>query len=128
MLIEYVSNVNQKFPKDAIVRIFDFTMRESKDFCRSMMRIWETGEPLDMATLNFAKEINCKLRFAVDDRDQGVRKSSDGNFVCFLTKKSYWEMYRLIESYNEKEGELAHQWLYNLNTDIDLLYSRTGLW
>jgi hypothetical protein len=58
--------------------------------------------------------------------DKGITTSDDKNFVCDLTIKKYKEVVFLMEPF-DKETD-GYQWLYDLDTPIDFLFSPGGTW
>ena len=59
--------------------------------------------------------------------DKGVIQKSDNEFECELTVDRYHEMRALIEPFARKLDN-SYQWLYDLETPIDLLLSPRGDW
>jgi len=59
--------------------------------------------------------------------DQGITTAENGDFVCYLTDVAYKEMTSLIERFCIFEAT-GYQLLYEIDCQIDLLFSPGGTW
>ena len=124
MKIEYLDKINGE---DSIVRIYDFDSLEVELFYRAVKEnVIDRNEILNLSKLNFIKQINCTLTFVVDNSDIGIKTSVESEFICKLTKASYQKMLDLIEPFLTKLN--GFNWLYNLDNEIELLFSPNGNW
>lgn len=78
-------------------------------------------------TLDFIQSINCNLILQLSETDDGITTFDNKNFVCSLTTEKYKEMLLLMEPFCDKDV-YGYQWLYDLDTAIDLLFSPGGSW
>ena len=121
MKLEFLDTINEY--GDHIVKLYDFDKEEAARF---RLAIQETiiiaNKPLDLNSLDFIQPVNCKLILHISDTDEGVFSIDNQTFFCDLTIEGYREMLRLIEPYCNKNTR-SFQMLYDLDTEIDLLFS-----
>ena len=58
----------------------------------------------------------------IDYEDLGIEDVEGKHFYCYLKKKKKKKMIQLIEPFCNKESK-GYQWLYDVDTPIDLLFS-----
>lgn len=113
---------------DKIIRLFDFDAHEATKFSNS---IYETiivrRESLDLGQLDFIRPINCKLILRIADLDLGILSIDENNFVCELSLDGYLHMVDLIAPFTQLDSH-GYQWLYDLNCEIEFLFSPLGTW
>jgi hypothetical protein len=126
MKIDYLDKINDS--NDSIVRFFDFDAIQAETFRKTIQQtIIENKKSLDVSTLDFITPINCNLVFRISNQDKGVTAKDPKTFYCDLTMDSYNKMTNLLEPFC-KQNNSGYQWLYDINTPIDLLFSPSGHW
>lgn len=129
MKIEHLTNTNPAHPTDSILRVFDFDASEACQFGEIMAKLARGSiSQIDLCGLPFVTSIGgCRLGLKVDSTDKGIIRVSDTVFECILTRTGWENAKGLVEPFCE--GNLSgYQWLYRLNTDIDVLFSPSGEW
>ncbi|MDN3657474.1 hypothetical protein QWZ08_17610 [Ferruginibacter paludis] len=133
MKIEFLDDISNggQFPHadpDQLVRLYDFDNLQAQEL-RHMIQniIIERKKDLDLTTLEFIQPINCNLTLQISDADKGIATSDNKKFVCNLTIEKYKEMVFLMEPFCDKETN-GYQWLYDLDTPIEFLFSPGGSW
>lgn len=121
MKLEFLDTINEY--GDHIVKLYDFDKEEAAKFRQAIQEtIINANRPLDLNSLDFIQPVNCKLILHISDTDEGVFSIDNKTFFCDLTIEGYKEMLRLIEPYCNKNTR-SFQMLYDLDTEIDLLFS-----
>ncbi|MES2286864.1 MAG: hypothetical protein V4547_14335 [Bacteroidota bacterium] len=121
MKLEFLDTINEY--GDHIVKLYDFDKEEAAKFRQAIQEtIIDANKPLDLNSLDFIQPVNCKLILHISDTDEGVFSIDNQTFFCDLTLEGYKEMLRLIEPYCNKNTR-SFQMLYDLDTEIDLLFS-----
>ncbi len=82
---------------------------------------------LDLTELKFAELLNCNLILRISDSDIGITIINKKDFYCDLTIHEYENMIRLIEPFCNKDIN-GYQWLYDLDNEIEFLFSSGGSW
>ena len=115
---------------EQLVRLYDFDYKEAIKFGQQLQkRIVDEHLPLDITALAFIEPINCKLIFAISEADEGITTENGFSFICNLTTVAYKHMIYLLEPFCDKNyNGSGYQWLYDLDTPIDLLFSPGGTW
>jgi hypothetical protein len=129
MKIEYLTQTNPAHPKDSILRILDFDSSEACQFRAILSKLADGSiTKTDLSGIPFIAAIaDCHLVLNVGLSDKGIIVHSENTFECILTKNSWEDAVGLVEPFCE--GNLSgYQWLYNLNTNIDFLFSPSGDW
>jgi len=122
--LEFLSELNEY--GDQLLKLSDFTQTEAAKFRDAVSEtIIQNKKPLDLNTLDFIESINCKLVLHISDEDEGIITIDNKVFFCDLTIQGYENMIRLIEPYCNKSLR-SFQYLYDLDTEIDLLFSPVG--
>jgi hypothetical protein len=133
MKIEFIDDISAggRFPHadpNQLVRIYDFDTTQAQ-LLKEMIQseIIENKEELELSSLEFVQAVNCNLRLRITDVDNGIATFKNNIFYCDLTIESYKVMVFLIEPFcNDEFG--GYQWLYDLDTPIDFLFSPGGTW
>ncbi len=129
MKIEHLTNTDPVHPKDSILRIFDFDSPEACQFRDVLSKLASAAiSEIDLSDLPFVTSIGgCRLILKVGTRDKGTIRVSNSVFECILTRVTWENAEGLVEPFCE--GNLSgYQWLYNLNTNVELLFSPSGDW
>lgn len=126
MTLDYIQDINEF--GDDLVRLFDFDKSEAILFRDAIHdSIILKNEELDISTLEFIKARNCNLIFVIGEEDEGIFSNRDLNFICCLTLESYQKMISLLEPFCNKETK-GYQYLYDLDSPTDFLFSPAGTW
>lgn len=133
MKIEYLDDISdggkyKQVVSDNLVRIYDFDMEQA---CLLRDVIYKTiiadKKNLDLTSLDFVQPVNCNLLFVLTTEDVGISITDKQYFICGLTSKGYEDMIQLIAPFCEEDLN-GYEWLYELDTEIDLLFSPGGTW
>jgi len=133
MKLEFLDDISdggrfQDIVSDRLVRLYDFDAIQATKLKDNIIEhILKANKALDLSSLDFIEPINCSLTFIISDKDEGLKSHEKNNFVCALTPSSYQEMTLLIEPFCEREID-GYQWLYDIDSPIDLLFSPGGTW
>jgi hypothetical protein len=133
MKIEFLNDISDsgRFPHadpNQLVRLYDFDSSEANRFRQTIQKaLIENNKEIDLTKLNFIQPINCNLTLQISDTNKGITTPDKKYFVCNLTINKYAEMLLLIEPFCNKEIN-GYQWLYDLDTPIDFLFSPGGTW
>jgi hypothetical protein len=133
MKIEFLDDISEggRFPHadpNQLVRLYNFDNVQAQLLRQTIQtEIIENKKRVDLATLHFTQAINCNLVLQISDTDKGITTIDNNNFVCNLTIEKYKEIVFLIEPFCDKETD-GYQWLYDLDTPIDFLFSPGGSW
>jgi hypothetical protein len=113
---------------DELVRLFDFGSEESNLLVASITQwLRDTSTPLELAELPFISAVNCSLSLVVVTQDEGIHEVSPGAYDCRLTLDSFGQMLELMGPFR-RDGTTGFQWLYDLDTPIEFLFSPNGSW
>ncbi len=124
MQIDFIHNINNF--DESVVRLYNFDRFQSNEFKLAIEQtILTENEPLDLNTLPFVEVVMCNLVLRIADEDIGIEELEKATFYCDLTLDAYRKMVKLIEPFCKKESS-AHQWLYDVDTHIDLLFVPSG--
>lgn len=125
MQLDYIANINEH--GENIVRLYDFDKSQAIKFRQLIKSIISTKKQLDLATIEFIETRNCNLTLCLSDEDDGITTFDDENFFCGLTVEGYEQMVALLEPFCKKETK-GYQWLYDIDTLTDFLFSPAGTW
>ena len=126
MTLDYIQDINEF--GDDLVRLFDFDKSEAILFRDAIQdSIILKNEEMDVSALAFIQSRNCNLIFVIGEEDEGIFSNRDLNFICSLTKESYQKMITLLEPFCTKETK-GYQYLYDLDSPTDFLFSPAGTW
>ena len=130
MKIEHLTNTNPAHPKDSILRIFDFTSSEACQF-RDILSKLADGSCTEILLNSFTfvtSVADCSLVLKVGPKDKGVISLSTNEFECILKRDTWDDAQAFVEPFCDTKDVSGYQWLYNLDTDIELLFSKDGDW
>ncbi|MDA7502269.1 hypothetical protein N8482_03245 [Chitinophagales bacterium] len=82
---------------------------------------------LDLSKVDFIEPRNCNLIFGIFESDEGIFTEDEKTFYCALTLDGYKEMLELMEPFCKKETK-GHQYLYDIDSLTDFLFSPAGTW
>jgi hypothetical protein len=126
MELDYIENVNGL--NENIVRLYNFDMAEAIKF-RDLIKdtIIDKKKRLDLSEIDFIEPRNCNLLFGLFESDEGILTKDNETFFCILTMESFINMVKLLEPFCKKESR-GFQYLYDVDTPTDLLFSPTASW
>ncbi len=133
MKIEFLDDLSDGgwFPHadpNQLIRLYDFDTFQAENLRQAIRKIIiGSNKEINLATLDFIYPVNCNLNLRISDSDKGIAKSDNKIFICDLTIEKYREMIILMEPFCIKETN-GYQWLYDLDTPIDFLFSPGGSW
>ncbi len=126
MTLDYIANINE-FGEN-IVRLYDFDMIQSEKFRQIVkLTIITNKRNLDLSTVDFIESRNCKMVMRIADQDYGIRSNDNKKFFCDVTMETYIDMITILEPFCKKETK-GHQFLYDIDTPTDFLFSPGGTW
>lgn len=127
MKLEYLPRINAY--NDSLIRLYDFdVVQASKLQVQISQKIIHNKIELDLSQLDFIESINCNLVFRLSERDIGIFTEDNNVFFCDLTLRKFEEMILIIEPFTKKTEAGCSNWLFDLNTQIELLISPDGDW
>ena len=85
------------------------------------------NKPLNINELDFIEARNCELTLRIADDDIGIVTEDTVLFFCDLTLEGFQEMVELLAPFCLKETK-GYQWLYDIDNEIDFLFSPGGTW
>ena len=126
MELDYIENVNEH--EENVVRLYNFDKAEAIKF-RDLIKdiIIDKSKKLDLSEVDFISPRNCNLIFGLFTSDEGILTKDNQTFFCVLTLESFVQMVALIEPFCKKESR-GYQYLYDVDTLTDLLFSPTASW
>tara|TARA_B110000211_G_scaffold233923_1_gene301646 strand:- start:1042 stop:1422 length:381 start_codon:yes stop_codon:yes gene_type:complete len=126
MQLDFIDNLNGF--GDNVVRLYDFNKAEAIKFRDTLRTFLSTNTPvLDLGSLDYIEERNCKLSLAIADEDLGVITRDKENFYCAMTAKGFEGILELLTPFCEKETK-GYKMLYDVDSQTDFLFSPAGTW
>ena len=129
MKLEFIYEVNEY--GDQLIRLYDFDKTEAAKFRDAINEtIIKNQQSLDLNSLDFIEPVNCKLVLHIaegEEEDAGIMTQDNLLFFCDLGLDGYKKMVQLIEPFCKKDLR-NFQMLYDLDTQIDFLFSPYGEW
>jgi len=124
MKLDYTADTNEY--GDNIIRLYDFDSVQANEFRESILQIIiKKKQSFSLDTVDYIESRNCKLILRISDEDTGISTYDNKNFFCDLTMEGYKKMVSLLEPFCVKETK-GYQWLYEIDSDIDFLFSPAG--
>ena len=126
MKLDYIDDINEY--GDDVVRLFDFDRSQSVKFRQLVQEFLDSGKKqLDLVTIDFIEPRNCTLVLRISEEDEGIITDDKINFFCNLTPEGYKQMILLLEPFCKRETT-GYQWLYDVDSPTDFLFSPGGTW
>lgn len=126
MILDYLPEINNFGEK--LIRLYDFDQKEALEFAKTLKKVVvDDLQVLDIASLPFISNKNCNLILRLSYEDEGIRTNNEETFYCDLTLDGFVKMLELIRPFCTKETR-SHQYLYDIDTPIDFLFSPLGTW
>ena len=126
MELDYIENFNGL--DENLIRLYNFDKAEAIKF-RDLITdtIINKKQKLDVSLVDFIEPRNCNLIFGLFKSDEGILTKDNETFFCILTLKGFINMVNLIEPFCKKESR-SYQYLYDIDTPTDLLFSPSATW
>lgn len=126
MELDYIENINSD--GENVVRLYNFDKSQAIQF-RDLIKdtIVNRKQKLDLSQVEFIEQRNCNLILGLFKTDEGILTNDNKTFYCALTLENYHIMLTLLEPFCNKETR-SHQYLYDIDNPIDLLFSPAGTW
>jgi hypothetical protein len=129
--LEYLTEINIDYPKDDLIRLYDFDQAEARKFKSEIEDlIMKNKKTIDLISLDYIHQVNCSLVLKIGAQDRGIQKKDEETFDCELTHSKFREMIDLIQPFTLK-NTTGYQWLYDLDPTIsktEFLFSPKGNW
>jgi hypothetical protein len=126
MQLDFIDKINEF--GDNIVRLYDFDSSQANKFQQLIQQtILDDKKQLDLSAVDFIQERNCNLILRISDEDLGIVRSGRKKFFCDLTIEGYVHMVSLLNPFCKKETK-GYQWLYDIDSSTDFLFSPGGTW
>ena len=126
MKLDYIDNINEY--GDNMIRLYEFDRSQAIMFRQAIQEtIIINNKQLDLSTLDFIQSRNCNLSMRIADTDEGITTPDEIIFFCDLTLREYENMVSLLEPFCKKETK-GYQWLYDIDSQTDFLFSPAGTW
>jgi len=126
MQLDYIDKINEF--GDNIVRLYDFDSSQANKLQQILQQIIIVDKKhLDLSTVDFIQARNCNLILRISDEDTGIVRSGKQTFFCDLTIGGYEHMVALLEPFCKRETK-GYQWLYDIDSQTDFLFSPGGTW
>ncbi len=126
MQLDYIDNINEY--GDNIIRLYDFNSTEAEKFKQIVkLTLITNKKELNLSTIEFIQERNCKMTLRISDEDLGISTTNKKKFFCDLTTEGYEHLIILLEPFCKKETK-GYQWLYDIDSSTDFLFSPGGTW
>lgn len=126
MTLDFIDNINAY--GENIVRLYDFDMAQANKFRQIVEQTIITNKTqIELSTTDFIKSRNCNLTLRLSTEDIGIQTADKINFFCDLTLEGYQQMITLLKPFCAKET-LGYQWLYDIDSPTDFLFSPGGTW
>jgi hypothetical protein len=133
MKLEFLDDISgdgkfRQVVSDRLIRLYDFDFSEANQLRHKInTEILQGNRALDLSTIDFIENVNCTLVFTISKEDEGLTSKDKIHFHCVLTIASYRRMIQLMEPFCTP-GAAGHQWLYEQEYEMDLLFSPGGRW
>ncbi|CAM1349411.1 hypothetical protein [Tenacibaculum insulae] len=126
MELDYIENVNGL--DENIVRLYNFNKTEAIKFSALIKDvIIDKKQKLNLAEVDFITPRNCNLILGLFKSDEGILTKDNQTFFCVLTLNGFVNMLKLIEPFCKKESR-GFQYLYDIDTPTDFLFSPSASW
>ena len=126
MTLDFIDNINTY--GDNVVRLYDFNRLQADKFRQAILEtIILNNQQLDLKMTDFIEIRNCYLILRISEEDIGITTSDKINFFCDLTINGYEQMISLLKPFCAKETK-GYQYLYDIDSSTDFLFSPGGTW
>lgn len=134
MKVEFLDDISDggRYPNadpDKLIRLYAFDSKEASEFRDSIKSVViNEQKSLVMSSLSFVELVDCNLTFRISETDHGISTINNKDFYCDLTLELYKNMVYIMEPFCVPDDKGGYNWLYDLDTPIDLLFSPGGTW
>ena len=126
MNLDYIDKINGY--GDNVVRLYHFDFTQAIQFFDVFKEtIIKNKKSLDFSKINFIQSRNCNLTLQISDEDLGITTEDNLNYFCDMTIEGYEKMVPLLEPFCKKESK-GYQYLYDVDSLTDFLFSPDGTW
>lgn len=126
MQLDYNNKLN--IYGDSIIRLYDFKRSEALLFAELIKtEVLLKHKSIDLSSIVFIKSRNCTLQIRIGTEDLGVITNDEVDFYCYLTHQSYKQMLDILTPFCERDTK-GYAYLYDLDNQIDFLFSPGGTW
>jgi hypothetical protein len=126
MQLDYIHIINEF--GDNMVRLYDFDRQQAVAFQQAVKQaVVVEGKQLDLSTIDFIEPRNCNLILRISEQDTGIIRTGKQKFYCDLTIQGFEHMISLLEPFCKRETK-GYQWLYDIDSQTDFLFSPGGTW
>ena len=126
MTLDYLPEINNY--GDNLVRLYDFEKEEALEFWKILKKtLVDDLQVLDLSTVPFIEPKNCNLILRLSYEDEGIRTNNQETFYCDMTLDGYVNMLNLVKPFTQKNTR-SYQYLYDIDSLTDLLFSPHGTW
>ena len=132
MKLEYLGDISdggrfKDVETDELIRLYKFNKSQAIQFRDAIkLHVVEQHQELNLTTLDFIEPVNCSLTLRLGS-ELGIHRENKIDFICELKVEGFEKMIYLLVPFCEKE-ESGYQWLYDVITPIELLFSSNGDW
>jgi hypothetical protein len=132
MKLEYLDDIcnGGKYPDvitNQLIRLYDFDNFQANKFRSYIQAFVEENKILNLKEVDFIEVLNCNLTLRLSNTDIGITTSNKKDFFCDLSPTSYKTMISLLEPFCNKTID-GYQWLYDIDNEIEFLFSPSGTW
>ena len=133
MKLEFLDDISnggqfQSVMTDRLVRLYDFDQIQADKFRKTIQQtLIDQGRQLSLNEIDFIESVNCSLTLRISEKDLGIKSNDNSTFFCDLTSNGYENMINLIEPFCKKDND-GYQWLYDIDSPIEFLFSPSGEW
>jgi hypothetical protein len=126
MNLDFIDNLNEY--GENVVRLYNFDKSQAIQF-RDLIEntIVKNKQKLDLSKIDFIECRNCNLILGLFKTDEGIFSKDNKTFYCALTLEGYQKMLKLLIPFCQKETK-GYQYLYEIDTLTDFLFSPAGTW
>jgi len=125
-MLDYIDHINTY--GDNLVRLYDFDRLQAEKFRQTIQEtIIVNKKQLDLTKTDFIQSRNCQLVLRIAHEDAGITTSDKIHFFCDLTLNGYEQMILLLKPFCAKETK-GYQYLYDIDSSTDFLFSPSGTW
>lgn len=126
MELDYIENVNGL--GENVVRLYNFNKAEAIKFSDLVKDIViNKRQRLNLSEVDFIEPRNCNLILGLFKSDEGILSEDNETFYCILTLEGFKNMVELMSPFCKKESR-GFQYLYDIDTPTDFLFSPSASW
>ena len=129
MVLDIIENYRNEHPDDIIVRLWNYSKSDLERFSQSINAVIKDSCDLWISETTYITRSEIKLQLKVGNTDLGIIPITEDEQIyhCILKVESFIAIHDMITNIVRSDLN-GFQWLYDINTNIDLLLSKTGTW